>query len=120
MIHTFPYTRRWPSYGQEYYYNRYYRARALKWRSELEGEKESRKKRKAGGEKKERGREGKKGKGVKKSHSGVQINLQPSTLKPTAYRLKVESHVPYNISIANLDFDDLTVAALTPPIMLKH
>ena len=41
-------------------------------------------------------------------------NPRPSTLQPTTYHLKVEFRkveCAYHVSITNLDFDDLIVAA---------
>ena len=52
----------------------------------------------------------------KESHSQAQTRNLKSTLQPTAYSLKAEQHI-YHISTTNLNFDDLTVAALAPPII---
>ena len=48
--------------------------------------------------------------------------FEPATLNSTgtAYRLKVESHVPYNIPIADFYFDDLIVAALVHARSLRQ
>ena len=50
----------------------------------------------------------------KESYSGGS-NPRPSTPKPTAYCLKIELHV-----LTNLDFDDLTVAALAVLTHMTH
>ena len=67
--------------------------------------------------KKERRREikkaGEKGKGEKNEEEKKGSNLRPSTIQPTIYRLRPQSHNhTYHISIANLNFDDLIVAVL--------
>ena len=71
-----------------------------------------------------KGEGGKKGEKKKTNNRVPQQGSKPRpfTLQPTAYgyRLEVDSHVrTIHVYIANFDFDDLTVAALAPPISIN-
>ena len=93
----------------------------MKWRSEHKGKGKEKEKRKGGERKnKERGRE--KRREEKKEKENEEEKRSPTAgLEPRPSFYSIAKYLPlqsmYHISIAYLDFDDLAVAALTPPIM---
>ena len=75
------------------------------------GEKEREKKRKGEREREKKNRVPQQG-----------SNPRSSTLQPTAYAYRLEGRFvrTIHVYIANFDFDDLTVAALAPPIIYPY